>query len=99
MPAAGPAAGPNQLGDRVLRLVLIIAAVGAAILVLRAAGAFLVLAAIGLIALDVVVLFATRARDLRARFGALVRGLEPDGRREIPETLDHFGSTVVLCRR
>ena len=30
--------------------------------------------------LDVVVLFATRARDLRARFAALVRGLEPDGR-------------------
>ena len=30
--------------------------------------------------LDVVVLFATRARDLRARFGTMVRGLEPDGR-------------------
>jgi SAM-dependent methyltransferase len=26
-------------------------------------------------------------------------GLEPAGRREIPETLDHIGSTVVLCRR
>jgi SAM-dependent methyltransferase len=26
-------------------------------------------------------------------------GLEPSGRREIPETLDHIGSTVVLCRR
>lgn len=26
-------------------------------------------------------------------------GLEPAGRSEIPETLDHIGSTVVLCRR
>ena len=26
-------------------------------------------------------------------------GLEPTGRSEIPETLDHIGSTVVLCRR
>jgi SAM-dependent methyltransferase len=26
-------------------------------------------------------------------------GLEAVGRREIPETLDHFGSTVVICRR
>jgi len=26
-------------------------------------------------------------------------GLEPIGRREVPETLDHFGSTVVICRR
>ena len=35
------------------------------------------------------------------RFEAEARaaGLEPAGRREIPETLDHFGSTVVLCRR
>jgi SAM-dependent methyltransferase len=35
------------------------------------------------------------------RFEAEARatGLEPDGRRAIPETLDHFGSTVVLCRR
>jgi SAM-dependent methyltransferase len=30
---------------------------------------------------------------------ARVAGLEPVGRREIPETLDHFGSTVVICRR
>ena len=36
-----------------------------------------------------------------ARFEAEARtaGLEPVGRREIPETLDHFGSTVVVCRR
>ena len=36
-----------------------------------------------------------------ARFEAEAReaGLEPVGRREIAETLDHFGSTVVLCRR
>ena len=35
------------------------------------------------------------------RFEAEARGagLEPSGRREIPETLDHFGSTVVICRR
>ena len=35
------------------------------------------------------------------RFEAEARaaGLEPVGRREIPETLDHFGSTVVVCRR
>ncbi|HVG76426.1 MAG TPA: hypothetical protein VM824_13685, partial [Thermoleophilaceae bacterium] len=35
------------------------------------------------------------------RFEAEARaaGLEPIGRREIPETLDHFGSTVVVCRR
>jgi SAM-dependent methyltransferase len=35
------------------------------------------------------------------RFEAEARaaGLEPIGRREIPETLDHFGSTVVICRR
>jgi hypothetical protein len=35
------------------------------------------------------------------RFEAEARaaGLEPAGRREVPETLDHFGSTVVLCRR
>lgn len=35
------------------------------------------------------------------RFEAEARAaeLEPAGRREIPETLDHFGSTVVLCRR
>ena len=26
-------------------------------------------------------------------------GLQPSGRRVIPETLDHIGSTVVLCRR
>jgi SAM-dependent methyltransferase len=26
-------------------------------------------------------------------------GLEPSGRVEVPETLDHIGSTVVLCRR
>jgi SAM-dependent methyltransferase len=30
---------------------------------------------------------------------ARVAGLEPVARREIPETLDHFGSTVVICRR
>ncbi len=30
---------------------------------------------------------------------ARAAGLEPVGRREIPETLDHIGSTVVLCRR
>lgn len=30
---------------------------------------------------------------------ARVAGLEPAGRREIPETLDHFGSAVVICRR
>jgi SAM-dependent methyltransferase len=30
---------------------------------------------------------------------ARVAGLTPVGRREIPETLDHFGSTVVICRR
>jgi SAM-dependent methyltransferase len=30
---------------------------------------------------------------------ARVAGLEPVERREIPETLDHFGSTVVICRR
>jgi SAM-dependent methyltransferase len=36
-----------------------------------------------------------------AEFEAEARavGLEPVGRRWIPETLDHFGSTVVLCRR
>jgi SAM-dependent methyltransferase len=36
-----------------------------------------------------------------ARFEAEARsaGLEPAGRREIAETLDHFGSTVVICRR
>jgi SAM-dependent methyltransferase len=35
------------------------------------------------------------------RFEAEARsaGLEPAGRREIAETLDHFGSTVVICRR
>ena len=35
------------------------------------------------------------------RFEAEARAaeLEPAGRREIPETLDHFGSTVVVCRR
>jgi len=35
------------------------------------------------------------------RFEAEARaaGLEPAGRRKVPETLDHFGSTVVLCRR
>jgi len=35
------------------------------------------------------------------RFEAEARaaGLEPVGRREIPETPDHFGSTVVICRR
>ena len=35
------------------------------------------------------------------RFEAEARaaGLEPVERREIPETLDHFGSTVVICRR
>ena len=35
------------------------------------------------------------------RFEAEARaaGLEPVGRREVPETLDHFGSTVVVCRR
>ena len=35
------------------------------------------------------------------RFEAEARsaGLEPIGRREIPETLDHFGSMVVICRR
>jgi SAM-dependent methyltransferase len=35
------------------------------------------------------------------RFEAEARaaGLEPIGRRAIPETLDHFGSTVVICRR
>jgi SAM-dependent methyltransferase len=35
------------------------------------------------------------------RFEAEARaaGLEPMERREIPETLDHFGSTVVICRR
>ena len=30
---------------------------------------------------------------------ARVAGLEPAGRRTIPETLDHFGSTAVVCRR
>jgi SAM-dependent methyltransferase len=30
---------------------------------------------------------------------ARAAGLEPAGRRTIPETLDHIGSTVVLCRR
>jgi SAM-dependent methyltransferase len=30
---------------------------------------------------------------------AQAAGLEPAGRREIGETLDHIGSTVVLCRR
>jgi SAM-dependent methyltransferase len=30
---------------------------------------------------------------------ARTAGLEPAGRRTIPETLDHIGSTVVLCRR
>jgi SAM-dependent methyltransferase len=36
-----------------------------------------------------------------ARFEAEARevGLEPVERRTIPETLDHFGSTVVICRR
>jgi SAM-dependent methyltransferase len=36
-----------------------------------------------------------------SRFEAEVRaaGLEPVERRTIPETLDHFGSTVVICRR
>jgi SAM-dependent methyltransferase len=35
------------------------------------------------------------------RFEAEARaaGLEPAGRRAIQETLDHFGSTVVICRR
>jgi SAM-dependent methyltransferase len=35
------------------------------------------------------------------RFEAEARaaGLEPVARREIPETRDHFGSTVVICRR
>jgi SAM-dependent methyltransferase len=35
------------------------------------------------------------------RFEAEARaaGLEPIGRRMVPETLDHFGSTVILCRR
>jgi SAM-dependent methyltransferase len=35
------------------------------------------------------------------RFEAEARaaGLEPGERREIPESLDHFGSTVVTCRR
>ena len=35
------------------------------------------------------------------RFEAEARsaGLEPIGRRDIPESLDHFGSTVVICRR
>jgi SAM-dependent methyltransferase len=35
------------------------------------------------------------------RFEAEARaaGLEPVGRRTIPETLDHFGSTAVICRR
>ena len=35
------------------------------------------------------------------RFEAEARGagLEPAGRREVPETLDHFGSTVVICQR
>ena len=35
------------------------------------------------------------------RFEAEARGagLEPAGRREVPETLDHFGSMVVICRR
>jgi hypothetical protein len=35
------------------------------------------------------------------RFEAEARaaGLDPIGRREIPETLDHFGSTVVICQR
>jgi SAM-dependent methyltransferase len=35
------------------------------------------------------------------RFEAEARaaGLKPAERREIPETLDHFGSTVVICRR
>jgi hypothetical protein len=30
---------------------------------------------------------------------ARAAGLEPRERREIPESLDHFGSTVVTCRR
>jgi len=30
---------------------------------------------------------------------ALAAGLAPDGRRTIPETTDHIGSQVVLCRR
>lgn len=30
---------------------------------------------------------------------ARAAGLEPTGRHWIPETLDHFGSTVVICRR
>jgi len=30
---------------------------------------------------------------------AAAAGLRPEGRRTIPESLDHFGSTVVLCRR
>jgi SAM-dependent methyltransferase len=34
--------------------------------------------------------FESEARDA---------GLEPSGRRVIPETRDHIGSTVVLCRR
>jgi SAM-dependent methyltransferase len=35
------------------------------------------------------------------RFEAEARsaGLDPIGRRNIPESLDHFGSTVVICRR
>ena len=35
------------------------------------------------------------------RFEAEARaaGLDPIGRREIAETLDHFGSTVIICRR
>jgi SAM-dependent methyltransferase len=45
-----------------------------------------------LIALDLV---STAAFEAEAR----AAGLEPVGRREIPETPDHIGSTVVLCRR
>jgi SAM-dependent methyltransferase len=44
------------------------------------------------IALDVV---GTSEFEAEAR----ACGLEPIGRRTIPETLDHIGSTVVICRR
>jgi SAM-dependent methyltransferase len=45
-----------------------------------------------LIVLEVV---GTEAFEEEAR----AAGLDPVGRRTIPETLDHIGSTVVLCRR
>jgi SAM-dependent methyltransferase len=44
------------------------------------------------IALDLV---STDEFEAEARAG----GLDPVGRRRIPETLDHIGSTVVICRR